>query len=208
MTTKAGMKYKTSLTSGQVAKLLNVAARTVCQWCNQGYFPNYYRIPPGDHRPHSKARKPDGDRRIPVQDLYAFAHKRNIPLPANFLFGKRLVLVNPPAAMPVPLARDGIGVECGSFIGMTKLIVKGHFIPVAVVWPTIEREVAAEFVSDVLPEWAPKPILVLSEDGTTTYSELNDKVVRRYQNELDWGGIFDKIAEYTAGVNFPVAAGI
>jgi len=72
-------KGKNVLTTGQVAKICNVAPRTVSKWFDSGQLKGY-RIP------GSK------DRRIPVNELTRFMKKHNIPLNA-LPVGKMRVLV-------------------------------------------------------------------------------------------------------------------
>ena len=63
---------KDVLTTGEVAKICNVAARTVSKWFDSGQIEGY-RIP------GSK------DRRIPVQSLMTFMQEHGIPFEANEL---------------------------------------------------------------------------------------------------------------------------
>ncbi|MFM2164090.1 MAG: Polar-differentiation response regulator DivK, partial [Planctomycetota bacterium] len=58
---------KDVLTTGEVARICNVASRTVSKWFDSGQLAGY-RIP------GSK------DRRIPVSNLMAFMKKHNIPM--------------------------------------------------------------------------------------------------------------------------------
>jgi len=62
-----GPKYKDVLTTGQVARICNVAPRTVSKWFDSGQLRGY-RIP------GSK------DRRIPLQQLIRFMKAHGIPL--------------------------------------------------------------------------------------------------------------------------------
>ncbi len=55
------------LTSGKVAKMLQMAPRTVTKYCDKGWLKSY-RLPGSAHR------------RILHSDLVAFAEKHNIPL--------------------------------------------------------------------------------------------------------------------------------
>ncbi|MFO0894967.1 MAG: excisionase family DNA-binding protein [Phycisphaerales bacterium] len=70
---------KDVLTTGEVAKICNVAARTVSKWIDSGRLEGY-RIP------GSK------DRRVPVATLLGFMKKHNIPLD-GFMSGAPRVLV-------------------------------------------------------------------------------------------------------------------
>ena len=60
---------KDVLTTGEVAKICNVASRTVSKWFDSGQLRGY-RIP------GSK------DRRIPVSNLIKFMKSHGIPMPA------------------------------------------------------------------------------------------------------------------------------
>ncbi|MCJ7779000.1 MAG: helix-turn-helix domain-containing protein, partial [Sedimentisphaerales bacterium] len=72
-------KGKNVLTTGDVAKICNVAPRTVSKWFDTGQLKGY-RIP------GSK------DRRIPVSELIRFMKAYNIPT-SGMLTGKIRVLV-------------------------------------------------------------------------------------------------------------------
>ncbi len=60
-------KGKKILTSGEVAKICNVAHRTVQKWFDSGILTGY-RLPGS------------GDRRIPVNDLISFMKANNLPI--------------------------------------------------------------------------------------------------------------------------------
>ncbi len=72
-------KGKNVLTTGQVAKICNVAPRTVSKWFDKGHLRGY-RIP------DSK------DRRIPVNELMQFMKTHNMPI-TGFPLGKIRVLI-------------------------------------------------------------------------------------------------------------------
>jgi excisionase family DNA binding protein len=72
-------KGKNVLTTGDVAKICNVAPRTVSKWFDSGQLKGY-RIP------GSK------DRRIPVNELIRFMKQNNMPVPA-LSFGRMRVVI-------------------------------------------------------------------------------------------------------------------
>jgi excisionase family DNA binding protein len=74
-------KGKNVLTTGDVAKICNVAPRTVSKWFDSGQLKGY-RIP------GSK------DRRIPVNELIRFMKQNNMPLPAMPVGRMRIVIVD------------------------------------------------------------------------------------------------------------------
>ena len=74
-------KGKNVLTTGEVAKICNVAPRTVSKWFDSGQLKGY-RIP------GSK------DRRIPVSELTRFMKEHNIPLNALPVGKMRILVVN------------------------------------------------------------------------------------------------------------------
>lgn len=74
-------KGKNVLTTGDVAKICNVAPRTVSKWFDSGQLKGY-RIP------GSK------DRRIPVNELIRFMKQNNMPLPALPMGRMRVVIVD------------------------------------------------------------------------------------------------------------------
>ena len=74
-------KGKNVLTTGDVAKICNVAPRTVSKWFDSGQLKGY-RIP------GSK------DRRIPVNELIRFMKQNNMPVPAVPVGKMRVVIVD------------------------------------------------------------------------------------------------------------------
>jgi excisionase family DNA binding protein len=74
-------KGKNVLTTGDVAKICNVAPRTVSKWFDSGQLKGY-RIP------GSK------DRRIPVNELIRFMKLNNMPVPALPVGKMRVVIVD------------------------------------------------------------------------------------------------------------------
>ncbi|MBN2021138.1 MAG: helix-turn-helix domain-containing protein [Sedimentisphaerales bacterium] len=74
-------KGKNILTTGDVAKICNVAPRTVSKWFDSGQLKGY-RIP------GSK------DRRIPINELIRFMKQNNMPLPALSLGSMRVVIAD------------------------------------------------------------------------------------------------------------------
>lgn len=72
---------KDVLTTGEVAKICNVASRTVSKWFDSGQLKGY-RIP------GSK------DRRIPVSNLLAFMRKHNIPMDGLMSGAPRILVVD------------------------------------------------------------------------------------------------------------------
>lgn len=65
-------------TSGQVARLVGCADKTVCDWCDNGLLP-HHRLPVNGRT--SDLRKPSGgDRRVYRGDLAAFARANGIRL--------------------------------------------------------------------------------------------------------------------------------
>ena len=75
------------LTTGEVAKICNVAPRTVSQWFDKGLL-NGYRIP------GSK------DRRIPIDELAHFMTAHNIPIPESWPALKKAALQRPKPHRP------------------------------------------------------------------------------------------------------------
>jgi len=74
-------KGKNVLTTGDVAKICNVAPRTVSKWFDSGQLKGY-RIP-GSR-----------DRRIPVNELIRFMKQNNMPVPSLPADKMRVVIVN------------------------------------------------------------------------------------------------------------------
>ncbi len=76
------LKAKDVLTTGEVARICNVAPRTVSKWFDSGAL-NGYRIP------GSK------DRRIPLNGLIRFMKQHNIPLNGLRTGNTRVLIVDP-----------------------------------------------------------------------------------------------------------------
>lgn len=72
---------KDVLTTGEVARICNVAARTVSKWIDSGRLEGY-RIP------GSK------DRRVPIGNLLAFMKKHNIPFDGSMSGNPRVLIVD------------------------------------------------------------------------------------------------------------------
>jgi len=86
------VKGKNVLTTGEVAKICNVAPRTVSKWFDSGQLKGY-RIP------GSK------DRRIPVNELIRFMRLHNMPTPAIAVGKIRVLIADAGGASAVPLAQ-------------------------------------------------------------------------------------------------------
>ena len=85
---------KDVLTTGEVARICNVASRTVSKWFDSGALQGY-RIP------GSK------DRRIPVSNLLQFMKKHNIPMDGLISGAPRVLIVDEPtAALDTALGRQ------------------------------------------------------------------------------------------------------
>lgn len=76
-----GTKFKDVLTTGEVAKICNVAPRTVSKWFDSGALPGY-RIP------GSK------DRRIPLNQLIRFMKQHGMPLNGLMTGATRVLIVD------------------------------------------------------------------------------------------------------------------
>ena len=86
-------KGKNVLTTGEVAKICNVAPRTVSKWFDSGQLKGY-RIP------GSK------DRRIPVNELTRFMKSHNIPVTALAVGKIRILIVDSNTPSTSDLAND------------------------------------------------------------------------------------------------------
>jgi two-component system response regulator RpaA len=64
---------KNVLTTGQIAKICEVAPRTATKWCDDGLIKGCYRLP------GSK------DRRIPRASLIAFMQQHNLVIPEELV---------------------------------------------------------------------------------------------------------------------------
>ena len=103
------LSEKDVLTTGEVARICNVASRTVSKWFDSGQLQGY-RIP------GSK------DRRIPVSNLMQFMKKHNIPMDGFMSGAPRVLVVETDAATAETLrkvlaeqTRYDVRVACGAF---------------------------------------------------------------------------------------------
>lgn len=87
-----GFNDKDVLTTGEVAKICNVASRTVSKWFDSGQLEGY-RIP------GSK------DRRIPVANLMTFMKQHNIPMDGLMSGRPRILVVDGDAQVGTTLRR-------------------------------------------------------------------------------------------------------
>jgi excisionase family DNA binding protein len=132
---------KTVLTTGQVAKICNVAPRTVSKWFDQGHLRGY-RIP------GSK------DRRIPLDQLLKFMRAHHIPLNGLDDGRLRIVLLDPDVAFGEALAKalveeQGFEVTttaCAFEAGAVTSEVKPRALVVDVSLPDVEPREISRFV--------------------------------------------------------------
>lgn len=80
------MKQNRVYTTGQVAKMLEAAPRTVCRWIDAGHLQGY-RLPPTGKNAAS------ADRRITREALLKFLEEWEIPKPFQLLGGDRPTLL-------------------------------------------------------------------------------------------------------------------
>lgn len=125
------------LTSGQVAKIMQVAPRTVSCWIDSGKLKGI-RLPPGKNQKRLAADDA-GDRRVMVSDLLDFANDRGFyQVRIRMGIGQKLYLIG---GVPTPdetvLARYGISaVVCGSHLTLGMHMAEGKVRAViARVWP-------------------------------------------------------------------------
>ena len=67
---------KKSLTTGEIAKALSVASRTVAGWCDGGQL-QHYRLPSNGCG--------KGDRRIPINQAIKFCQDNGVPVPQSWV---------------------------------------------------------------------------------------------------------------------------
>ena len=132
---------KTVLTTGQVAKICNVAPRTVSKWFDQGHLRGY-RIP------GSK------DRRIPLDQLLKFMRAHNIPLGGLDDGRLRIVLLDGDVAFGEALAKaffqtNGFEVTmtaCAFEAGAMLREVKPHALVIDVSLSDVEPREISRFI--------------------------------------------------------------
>ena len=132
--------HKTVLTTGEVAKICNVAPRTVSKWFDSGQLRGY-RIP------GSK------DRRIPIDQLMRFMRAHGIPLNGLDTGRRRILILDRDAAICDALRRAlqedaayevataGSAIEAGA-LAQT---FKPHVMVVDVGLPDIEASIVVRF---------------------------------------------------------------
>lgn len=130
--------------TGMVARMLGVAARTVCKWCDSGKLPHYC-IPDSN------------DRRIERNDLIDFLKKNGVPIPPR-LGGPCILVIgrSPPPAFqpgrviqesdlftagrmyqanrPVVVVLDVSGLGAKPALALTQLLKASDPSPFLVVW--------------------------------------------------------------------------
>lgn len=119
--------YKT----GELAKLFNVAPRTITKWIDSGKLQGY-------RLPGCGANPDQGDRRVSHQAVMSFIVARNWPVPDGFVmeFGEILFLQCAELRALLPDERLGIRtveslVECGTLIARRHplLVIVGSDVP-------------------------------------------------------------------------------
>jgi excisionase family DNA binding protein len=130
---------KTVLTTGDVAKICNVAPRTVSKWFDSGQLRGY-RIP------GSK------DRRIPVEQLVRFMRAHGIPLNGLDSGRRRVLILDADAALcdtlRTALTRDGYEVATAASTleaGSAAHEVKPHVVVVDVNLPDVSARLISRF---------------------------------------------------------------
>ena len=107
---------KQSYTTGQLARLLEVAARTVSKWVDGGLLKAHRIGTGGQHA---------GDRRIHRDSIIAFCEGRGIPCPLTA--ARRLLLVDPSPAVADAVSGLGAGWvvrTAGTAVGAAAAIVQ------------------------------------------------------------------------------------
>ena len=77
---KGTLTLETHLTSGDVAKMLQVAPRTVTLWCRRGVL-NFHRLPVGLRCGSKINAMPH--RRIIARDVIKFCQEQEMPIPTD-----------------------------------------------------------------------------------------------------------------------------
>jgi len=94
-TTQYPLACKTVLTTGQVARICHVAARTVTKWFDTGKLRGY-RIP-GSR-----------DRRIPIDQLVAFLKANDMPMDVLDAAARKVLVFDPEVPRAVPNELSGM----------------------------------------------------------------------------------------------------
>ncbi len=176
---KIRRRNKLSLTTGEVAKICDVAPRTVSKWCDSGRL-KHYRIPT-----EKDTGSKEGDRRVYKDDLVAFMRLTGMRVPAGLEICSRVLLIGfPPMAVSL---LDGIykseniifdsadngfdaGVYCAKHLPQV-IAMRPWSIPADDAICMIQRI--------MLHDNAPHVLVLLPEDGhrRESYSRLNCELI-------------------------------
>ncbi len=161
------------LRTGQVAKLFRVAAATVSKWQNRGFFPDSYRLPPGED-------DDNGDRRFPIKGIVQFAEEHKIPLDMAVMGAhlKRTVMVVPMLGFSWggdQLLEEGWNIVNSKYTQLDEKLTSAR--PMVLIVPSlIPLAVLVELEWLKKDQVLPTRIIALSEDD----SELDQDTLLRY----------------------------
>lgn len=150
-------------TTGQVAKILTVAPRTVSLWCDSGALQSY-RLPPG------KSGMAAGDRRITRAALIDFIHKHNLP-EMGFDDVRPRALIASARADLARFMTDALPgcafTVCGNIIGAAHALGESiyHVVVIDSQCGGIECGQLREMIEKL--KWPPKVMAIAGEDAQT-----------------------------------------
>jgi excisionase family DNA binding protein len=187
-------KGRNVLTTGEVARICNVAPRTVSKWFDSGQLKGY-RIP------GSK------DRRIPVSELMRFMKAHNIPATSLPVSKTRVLIVDSNAAGSSALAEalrtngnyDVMTVQSNVETGM----VAQKFMPHVLLINLLAKDIAAtEICRSFRTNEDLQPIRIIAIANRLNGSEASALLQKGFDgyvaNSEDAGEVIDEIEKATA----------
>jgi excisionase family DNA binding protein len=154
-------KGKNVLTTGEVAKICNVAPRTATKWFDRGRLKGY-RIP------GSK------DRRIPTQELIRFMKTHNMPIPSFITNRIRLLVIDPSSSFVI--VEDDFEVEFVSGLFKVGLMVqrfKPHVLAISILELCLEDTCRTIRTDEELADI--KIIVIANKPDSSSFKELSEK---------------------------------
>lgn len=155
-------------TTGEVAKMLRVAMRTVTKWCDQGHLA-YWRIP-GDVNNH---------RRITSENLRAFIRAKELPWPREL--ASPVALLASDDMQLVQQLRLGLGDSL--HVAPTPFLAGRLYEQVFPAVIVADVRLGVSTVRDLIADLAEEPVLILAIE--------DEDEAQRFPTETSWRRPFD-----------------
>lgn len=143
------LSNKTLLTSGQCAKALGVAPRTIVKWMDSGILPGAFRLPNSQ------------DRRIPKISFVMFCLNQGIPVMPSIQMDKVIVTYGDVRAIPPQIGFTVVRCRTydtlNEYVGDLKRIIQFAIGPDV---PLLE----AQMIANCITRFQPTPIIFVNDD--------------------------------------------